>query len=114
MLGVVERSQYFGFALKPGQSFGVRGKRVRQDLDGDLALQVRVGGLVHLTHATDANSGGDFIRTETGARGQRHCRAILVEASPTTKGYPWTSPFNGRHEAAWDELIETALPSREG
>ena len=39
----------------------------RQDLDGDLALQLRVGGPIHLAHPAFADLGGDFVGAEAGA-----------------------------------------------
>jgi hypothetical protein len=35
----------------------------REDLEGDLALQLRVGRSVHLTHAASAQLGEDLVRT---------------------------------------------------
>ena len=40
---------------------------VRQDLDRDCALQVRVGGPIHLAHPAHADLGGDFVRAEASA-----------------------------------------------
>ena len=42
-VGVIERREDFRFALEPGQPVGVGRERGRQKLDGDLALQLRVG-----------------------------------------------------------------------
>ena len=38
-----------------------------QDLDGDLALQLRVGRAIDLAHTSGANGGDHFIGPETGA-----------------------------------------------
>ena len=46
---------------------GITGKRLGQRLNRHLALQLGVGGLIHLTHAAFADLRGDFIRTEAGA-----------------------------------------------
>ena len=64
---VVQRRENFGFALKAGEPVGVRRDRRRQDFDRDLALQVGIGGAVHLTHAAHAEQGDDVIRTESRA-----------------------------------------------
>ena len=41
-------------------------------LDGHRPAQAGVDGLVDLAHATRAQHGHDFIRTETGTGSQRH------------------------------------------
>jgi hypothetical protein len=42
----------------------------RQDLDGDLALQPRVGGPIHLPHSALTEQGGNFVDAGTGARSE--------------------------------------------
>jgi hypothetical protein len=44
--------------------------RRRQDFDGDLALQVRVGGLVDFAHATHADQSDDFVGAKACAGNQ--------------------------------------------
>jgi hypothetical protein len=51
---MIQRSQDFCFALKPGQPFGVERQHGREDLDGDIAFQVWIGGPINLTHAAPA------------------------------------------------------------
>ena len=68
---VVQRSQDFGFTLKTGEAVRISCDRFRQHLDGNLPLQVRVEGLIHLTHAALADLGGLFGRAETSAGLQR-------------------------------------------
>ncbi len=69
---MVQRREDFGFALEPRQPLGVCRNGLRQDLDRDLPLQVRVSSAIHLAHAADADLGGDFIRAEAGASSQSH------------------------------------------
>ena len=45
----------------------VSGEGVREDLQRDLAAQLRVGGAIHLPHAALADEGGHVIVAETGA-----------------------------------------------
>ena len=68
---MVQRGEHF-LALEPREAIGVTRHRGRQDLDGDRALQVRVGGAIHLSHSAGTNLGGDLIGTDAGAWGQRH------------------------------------------
>ena len=64
---MIQRREDFGFALEAREPIGIRGERGRQDLDGDLALQLRVGRPIHLAHAAFADLRGDFVDAETGA-----------------------------------------------
>ena len=43
---MVQRREDFGFALEPGEPVWIARHRSRQHFEGDLALQVRVGGSV--------------------------------------------------------------------
>jgi hypothetical protein len=63
----LERGEDFGFPLKTHKPIAVRSQRGRQDLDGDLPLQLGIGGPVHLAHAAFADLCGDFVDAETGA-----------------------------------------------
>ena len=51
---MVQRGEDFGFALEPREALGIRREALRQDLDRDLAFQLRVGGAIHLAHAAGA------------------------------------------------------------
>src|SRR5262245_58304491 len=64
---MIQRGQDFGFALKTSEPIVVSRERRRQDLDGDLALQLRVGRAKDLPHAPFANWRRDFVDAETGA-----------------------------------------------
>jgi len=75
-IGMVERGEDLGFALEPGK-VGVRGQRVRQYLDRDRAFQVHVGCPVHFTHTAGTDKGGDLVRADACAGGQRHLARIL-------------------------------------
>jgi hypothetical protein len=67
-IGMAQSGEKFGFPLEPGQAFCVGGHSGRENFDGDLTLEIRVGGPVDLTHPTDANLGVDFVRSEACAR----------------------------------------------
>ena len=80
---MIQRGEYFRFALKARESVVIGRHCRRQDLDRDLALQLRVGRPVDLSHAAFANLRGDFVDAETRAgdesqrcreyRGERAC-----------------------------------------
>ena len=63
-VGMIQRRQDFRFALEARQPLRVTGDRSRQHLDGDLSLQVRIGGPIHHAHAAGAKRRGDFVRTK--------------------------------------------------
>ena len=67
---MVQRGEDFRFALEARKPLGVTSDRRRQDLDRDLALQLRVGRPIHLAHAAGADRGGDFVGTEACAGDQ--------------------------------------------
>ena len=54
-VGMIQRRERLRLALEPRQAFGVRGERVRQDLDRDLAAQRRVRRPIDLPHAAFAD-----------------------------------------------------------
>ena len=66
-MGMIQRGERLRFALETRQAIRVRGERVRQHLDRDLAAEAGVGGAVHLAHAAFADLRGDFVDAEAGA-----------------------------------------------
>ena len=78
-VGMVQRREGLRFALEPREPFGVVRERVRQELDRDVAIQLRVARSVHLSHAAFADLRGDFVDAEAGAgsKGQV-CRIIRL------------------------------------
>jgi len=66
-VGVVERREHLRLALEPRHAFGIRGERVRQDLDRDLAPERRVRRSVDLAHSAFADRRDDFVDAESGA-----------------------------------------------
>jgi hypothetical protein len=72
--GVIQGGQDLRFPLEAGEPVGVPGDGLGQDLDGHVALQLRVRGPVDLAHAAGADLRGDLIGTDTAAGCQRHRR----------------------------------------
>ncbi len=64
---MIQRREHFRFPLEPGQSLWVGGKRLGQHLQRDIAVERGIAGAIHLTRATFAELGGDFVRPDTGA-----------------------------------------------
>ena len=66
-VGVLQLGEDLRLALEAGEAVGVRGERLRQDLDRDLALELRVGRPVDDAHAALAERGGDLVGAEARA-----------------------------------------------
>jgi hypothetical protein len=71
-IGMVERSERLCLTREPRQSIGVARKGVREDLQRNVAIELRVAGAVDLPHATFADQRGDLVEAETSASGQGH------------------------------------------
>ncbi len=65
-VGMVQACQDFGFTLKPCQSLRVSRERFGEDLQRDLAIQLRIGGLIDLSHAALADEGGHVVVGDAG------------------------------------------------
>src|SRR5262249_46029025 len=70
-VGMVQRREDFGLALKTEEPLGVRGQSLRQHLEGDLPLQIAVDRTIDFAHTTRADPGGNLVRSEGGTRRQR-------------------------------------------
>ena len=64
---VVERGQRPRLALESLSPVHVAGKGVGQDLQRDVAIELRVAGAKHLSHPTLANGSGHFVDAEACA-----------------------------------------------
>ena len=67
------RVRYMRFSLEPRQAIRISRKRLRQDLECDLSIQLGIGGLIDLAHAPLADEGGDVVVAEPGADFESHC-----------------------------------------
>ena len=75
-VGVVQRREQFGFALKASKPVAIPRERERQNLDRDLAFQLRVRRTKHLPHATLADLGRDLVDAETSSGCERHVAGL--------------------------------------
>src|SRR5439155_5623893 len=76
--GLVQRSEHFGFSLKPANTVRNPGELRGQDFDRHFAFQLRVAGAVHLSHSALAEQGGDFIGTELRTGSKSHTFARII------------------------------------
>src|SRR5262249_4002926 len=83
-VGMIKRSENFGFAPETAHTCRVARKFIRQNLDGNFSLEFDVARAIDLAHSALAEQGCDFIRAELLANLERHrlC-AILWNRSKT-------------------------------
>ena len=71
-VGMIEGGDRSGFTLEPLEPGGVGGRRRRKHLEGNSAVELRVLGEVHLTHAPRAELLDEAVVCEpSGGQGQR-------------------------------------------
>ena len=70
MLRMVQRREDLRFALETRQAIGITGEGIGQDLERDVALQLRVLRAIDLAHPAGADLGGDLVDAEAGAWGK--------------------------------------------
>ena len=73
-VGVLEGGDGARLALEALAELAARGEMLRQDLDGDLAVEPRVARAIHLAHAAGADGGKDLVRAEGGPGSDWHMR----------------------------------------
>jgi hypothetical protein len=60
-IGMIDRRERLRLAFESRQAFGIRRHGIRQDLDRDLAAELYVARLVHLSHPARAERGEDLV-----------------------------------------------------
>ena len=68
---MVQGGEQAGLPLQARDALRIVGKSGRQYLDGNLAMQPRVEGPIHLAHAAGIQRPQDAVRSELDARGHR-------------------------------------------
>ena len=72
---MIQRGEQLRFATEPRDTIGVLRKRVREDLERDVASQCGIAGPIHFAHSPGADRCQDFVRAEAHARCDAHERA---------------------------------------
>jgi hypothetical protein len=62
---VIQRREGLGFTLEAREAVGVVRERLGQNLDRDVAIQLRVAGAEDLAHAAFADRRGDLVDAES-------------------------------------------------
>ena len=65
MFGMIERRQDLRLAPETRQPIGVERKRFGQDLQRDVAIQLRITRAIDFAHSSRANGGVDYVRAES-------------------------------------------------
>ena len=75
MFGWFSDASVLASRCEPGEPIGIVRERVGQDLDRDIAIELRVARAIHLAHAAFADRGGDLVGAEAraGGKGQSWC-----------------------------------------
>ena len=58
---MVQAGEHLGFASEPGETVGIGGEGVGENLDSDVAVEFGVGGAVDGAHAALTELGGDAV-----------------------------------------------------
>src|SRR5688572_26182154 len=69
---VIERREDARLALETDHPIGIGGERIRKDLDGDAAVQLRVLCAIDLAHSARAKGRPDLVRSESSPWLQWH------------------------------------------
>ena len=90
------------FTFEAGDALGVTGEQIGQDLDGDVAPQLRIDGLIDVPHATGTEVRGDFVVVEACAD---HRKGWLILQSRKPGSRPCHSPLELASRIAFRQLM---------
>ena len=96
-VGMREGGDGFGLPLEAGQRIGVICQAFRQHLDRHVAIEARVAGAVHLSHAARAEGSENFIGTKLIPGRQAHRFVSSSRQLRTT----WMRGVCFSHSAGW-------------
>jgi hypothetical protein len=88
---MVQGRESLRFPLESGHPFRLRGERIGQALDRDLAAKRGIRRSVHLAHAAFAKGGDDFVDADSGAGSQRQAAELYGEG-PLLADYSCNTP----------------------
>ena len=100
---VVQAGKNLRLSLEPGQPVRISRKRLRQDLQRHLAVELGIGGLIDLSHTPLADEGGDIVMAESGADSQGHgycgmvCGSFYAQAVNGSTGLHTMAPTMRAH-----------------
>ena len=93
---MIQRRERLRFASEPRQPLRIIRKRRRQNLDGDVAIELRVTSAEHFAHTARPDGAGDFIRSETHTGQEGHESTQSSPAVPASSGGSPLMPWSAR------------------
>src|SRR5262245_33045900 len=64
---MIQRREHAGFTLESRHTLAIMAERFREKLDCDVPAELRIGGLVDVTHAACPQVAGDFVVCESAS-----------------------------------------------
>jgi len=79
---MVQRGEDLRLSLEASEAIGIIGEGIRQDFQGDVAIQLGIARPIHLAHSPFTDLGGDLVRAKAGAgrQGQRNCGGLYGDS----------------------------------
>ena len=74
---MVQRREHLRFTAEPSNALGIVRDRGQEDLDRDVAIQLRVARAVDLAHSARANRRKDFVGTKASAGGKGQALIVM-------------------------------------
>ena len=120
---VIEGRERLRFAIEACEALRFEREVGWQDLQRDVALELRVAGLVDLAHATRADEGVNLVGTETRAGGESHRNPPGIRRGQGTRILPPEplraagssaigQPPDSGHEVTWARADSQILRTR--
>ena len=75
---VIDGRQRLRFACEPREPLGVAGERVGQDLQRDIAIELRIARTEYLAHPARADAGDDFVDAEARTGSERQTAGSIA------------------------------------
>jgi hypothetical protein len=77
---MIERGEELRLALEPADALGIVRERGRQDLQRNVATELRIAGFVDLAHPAGAEGGDDLVGPKSGADRNDHVICVTEAA----------------------------------
>ena len=81
---MIERGEDLCFTFEASEAIRIKGERVREDLERNIAIQLEIARAIDLAHPAGAEGGEDLVRTESRASGKSHLSLL----APTRHALP--------------------------